>query len=94
MECYDCEFAYYHLVNEGDVDFECTAPNHRCPFNPPEPEVPGVLEYENNPVHCSWCGWDGATTQLNSKQIINPKTLQDEGVPSCPRCGSHTTLEY
>lgn len=91
MECKDCQYSYYH-ANEDTVDFECDADG--CPYNPPEPEVPGLLEFENPPVTCSSCGWVGFTNQLNGKQIINPKTLQDEGVPACPQCGSHTTLEY
>lgn len=81
MECKDCQYMYAHPVYEGDVDEECTSPDGICPF-------------EEIPVTCSWCSWSGFIHQLNTKQILNPKTLEDIGEPCCPRCGSHTTLEY
>lgn len=42
-------------------------------------------------VLCDWCSWHGYVGDLTVKHLAYPV---EEGVPACPRCGSHQHLEY
>ena len=57
-------------------------------------EEPGKEELA--PVTCSWCSWSGFVRDLHNKQVIirTMTVTMEEGVACCPRCGSHTSLEY